>query len=82
MQQQLKLVSPDLMVPAPHLGLRLRGGRPAVERTQYTVFELQTKVRESFTITEKAPTRAFFWLKVLNMPKFHVYLPCLGPCLV
>ena len=25
--------------------------------------ELQTKVREDFTITEKAPTRAFSWLK-------------------
>ena len=25
--------------------------------------ELQTKVRKDFTITEKAPTRAFFWLK-------------------
>ena len=25
--------------------------------------ELQTKVREDFTIMEKAPTRAFSWLK-------------------
>ena len=25
--------------------------------------ELQMKVRDDFTITEKAPTRAFFWLK-------------------
>ena len=24
---------------------------------------LQTKIREEFTITEKAPTRAFSWLK-------------------
>ena len=28
------------------------------------VLELQTKVREDFTITSKAPTRAFSWLKV------------------
>ena len=27
--------------------------------------ELQTKVSEDFTITEKAPTRAFSWLKTL-----------------
>ena len=26
--------------------------------------ELQTKLREDFTIMEKAPTRAFSWLKV------------------
>ena len=26
--------------------------------------ELQTKVREDFTIKEKAPTRTFSWLKV------------------
>ena len=25
--------------------------------------ELQTKIREDFTITEKAPTRSFSWLK-------------------
>ena len=25
--------------------------------------ELQTKIREDFTITEKVPTRAYFWLK-------------------
>ena len=29
------------------------------------VVELQTKVREDFTITEKAPTKAFFWLRRL-----------------
>ena len=28
LHQQLELVSPDLMVPAPQLGLGLRGGRP------------------------------------------------------
>ena len=28
------------------------------------LLELETKVREDFTITEKAPTRAFSWLKV------------------
>ena len=28
------------------------------------VEELQTKVREDFTITEKVPTRTFSWLKV------------------
>ena len=27
------------------------------------ILELQTKVREDFTMTEKAPTRAFSWLK-------------------
>ena len=36
--------------------------------TTETVFvflsELQTGVREDFTITEKAPNLAFFWLKV------------------
>ena len=26
--------------------------------------DLQTKVHDNFTITEKAPTRAFSWLKV------------------
>ena len=29
--------------------------------------ELETKVREVFTITEKAHTRAFSWLKVPNI---------------
>ena len=29
------------------------------------IVELQTKVRKDFTITEKAPTRAFSWLKAL-----------------
>ena len=33
----------------------------------YTL-ELQTKVREYFTITEKAPTRAFSWLKTATTP--------------
>ena len=28
--------------------------------------ELQPKVREDLTITEKAPTRAFSWLKALS----------------
>ena len=28
--------------------------------------ELETKIREDFTITEKAPTRAFSWLKALT----------------
>ena len=33
-------------------------------RCEYTlVVELQTKVREHFTITEKVLTRAFFWFK-------------------
>ena len=30
-------MSPDLMVPAPQLGLGLRRGRPAVERTLYNM---------------------------------------------
>ena len=29
-----------------------------------SLLELQTNLREYFTITEKAPTRAFSWLKV------------------
>ena len=37
LHQQLKLVSPDLMVPAPQLGLGLRRGGPAVERTLYNM---------------------------------------------
>ena len=32
--------------------------------------ELQTKVREDFTITEKAPTRTFSWLKAY----LHFYI--------
>ena len=35
--QQLELVSPDLMVPAPQLGLGLRRGRPAGWETQCTM---------------------------------------------
>ena len=35
--QQLELVSPDLMVPAPQLGLGFRRGRPVVERTLYNM---------------------------------------------
>ena len=31
---------------------------------QLLLLELQTMAREDFTITEKAPTRAFSWLKV------------------
>ena len=47
---------------------RQRGGETAdAEDDGYTVMqcpvELQTKVREGFTITEKASTRAFSWLK-------------------
>ena len=31
-----------------------------------STLELKTKVRKDFTITEKAPIRAFSWLKVLT----------------
>ena len=41
-----------------------------VERSQYglaaSIIELQTMVREDFTITENALTKAFSWLKVLT----------------
>ena len=30
------------------------------------LLQLDTKIREDFTITEKAPTRDFSWLKVLS----------------
>ena len=33
--------------------------------------ELETKVGEDFTITEKAPTRALSWLKALS--HFRIY---------
>ena len=33
-----------------------------------TILELQTKVCKDFTIMEKAPTRAFSWLKVHKSP--------------
>ena len=40
-----------------------------VERSQHglaaSIVELQTMVREDFTITESALTKAFSWLKVL-----------------
>ena len=36
---------------------------PRKEHRSFLVVELQTKVREDFTITEKAPTRAFSWFK-------------------
>ena len=36
-----------------------------LNKSTYEV-ELQTKVHEDFTITEKAPTRAFSWLKAPN----------------
>ena len=41
-----------------------------VERSQHglaaSIIELQTMVREDFTITENALTKAFSWLKVLT----------------
>ena len=33
------------------------------------ILELQTKVRKDFTITDKAPTRTFSWLKALTIIK-------------
>ena len=52
--------------------------------------ELQTKVDEDLTIKEKAPTRAFSWLKVAttactfknSSSQFHVYLPWVNARLV
>ena len=42
--------------------------------------ELQTKVREDFTITEKAPTRAFPWLKaptsIFTFKTLLIKTPC------
>ena len=54
------------------------------DRYGYTdcFIELQTKVREDFIIMEEAPTRAFYWLKVLShlrhyaeqvVSRFHIY---------
>ena len=34
--------------------------------------ELQTKVREDFTIAEKAPTKAFSWLKAPTYKCCHI----------
>ena len=41
-------------------------GKPRHGAVRYSGYslEMETKVREDFTITEKAPTEAFFWLKV------------------
>ena len=36
------------------------------------VVELETKVREDFTITEKAPTRVFSWLKACLLAHSHL----------
>ena len=36
--------------------------------------ELETKVHEDFTITEKAPARAFSWLKVLTNTMHYAML--------
>ena len=46
-----------------------------VDSYSYDAFqvELQTKVREDFTITEKAPTRAFSWLKALSHLRRHYF---------
>ena len=35
--------------------------------------ELQTKVREDFTIAERAPTKAFSWLKAPTYKCCHIY---------
>ena len=60
-------------------------GWVAGQGAQGTLLELQTKVREDFTITEKAPTRAFFWLNasifVFFSPQFHIYLMWVNACL-
>ena len=56
-------------------GWRQGGWRPGGRRTFWRwsrtplrppAAELQTKVRKEFTISEKAPTRAFSWLRVPN----------------
>ena len=72
----LRLIFLLVMEPGPGLALRplvlqLPGlqfdtfAQHKVDSFSYNAFrvELQTKVREDFTITEKAPTRAFSWLK-------------------
>ena len=64
--------APGLQLPGPghgEAGDRGDGGGRArhhegQDRGGSTQVELQTKVREDFTITKKAPTRAFSWLKV------------------
>ena len=47
-----------------------------VDSYSYDAFqvELQTKVREDFTITEKAPSRAFSWLKALSHLRHYAKL--------
>ena len=47
----------------PNVGPRMTEDDLQVGSSKYSL-ELQTKVREDFTITEKAAIRAFFWLKV------------------
>ena len=44
----------------------MRRGKPRHGAVRYSGYslEMETKVREYFTITEKALTGAFFWLKV------------------
>ena len=44
----------------------LNKGDRKVLRVSGSGLELQTKVREDFKIMEKAPIRAFSWLKVLT----------------
>ena len=61
------MTSADGMFDPPDSGA-LSGCEPANDgpsRSPAQVVELQTKVREVFTITEKAPTTTFSWLKTV-----------------
>ena len=67
----LRAAPPHPRVPAEHRLPLPRDALPAAwahrngENVQYRV-ELQTNLREDFTITEKAPTWAFSWLEALT----------------
>ena len=66
----------ETMFPAYHHGdypgqtenLELRSNGSLVVSWDDRSVELQTKIREDITITEKAPIRAFSWLKVAISP--------------
>ena len=43
---------------------------PTIELIHWIIV-LSTNLREDFKITEKAPNRAFSWVKVLSLSHFH-----------
>ena len=81
-------VCPVIDVPGPSLLITVRDNPPRTGRLRRKVMrgkprhgavtysgysqEMETKVREDFTITEKA-IGAFFWLKVLTLSHSRIY---------